>query len=172
MRETTYSPAVLGRRRSASSDAPLALRVKVSVTRGRLDRQIVSKWPCRLTPGLALRARQLIDPRNRRRLARNLRGIVEWVDHLGSGPNFSAVVIERAAVRSGREAILGLAERLDGTAPVCPRGVVFVHTLLTDCCVSPLFNRYCRQTVTEAVWEVADALEVEPPTVEFDAFAG
>jgi hypothetical protein len=79
---------------------------------------------------------------------------------MGTGPNFSAVVLERGAVMAGRQAVLGLAERLDGPAPVRPRGVVLAHTLLTDGGVSPLFNRHCAQSVFEAIWDVTDALEV------------
>ena len=36
----------------------------------------------------------------------------------------------------------------------------------THWCVSSLSNRYCSQTVAEAVGEVAEALEVERPPVE------
>jgi hypothetical protein len=151
---------------------PLALRIRVAFTRRRLDREIASQWPCHLTPSLALRARQLVDPRNRKRIARTLRGTVARADRMGTGPNFSAVVLEPGAVMAGRQAMLGLAERLDGSAPVCPRGMVLAHTFLTDGGVSPLFNRHCAQTVTEAIWDLADALEAEPRTVEFDALAG
>jgi hypothetical protein len=155
-----------------SAGAQLGLRLRVRATRGRLDRQIVAGCPCDATPALARRARQLIDPRTRRRLARNLRSTVEYVDQIGSGPNFSAVVIERGAVREGRESILGLAERLEGTDPVSPRGILCVLTLLTDGCESPLFNPHCKRTVIDAVWEVADVLGAETHTIEIDAFAG
>jgi len=174
MKQRTDSPVALRRRRrrARAVSAPLSLRVSVYLTRGRLDRRIVSDWPCEFTPQLGLRVLQLIDPRTRRSLARGLRGKVEFVDRMGSRPNFSAVVIERPSVRVGREAILGLAERLDGSDPVCPRGIVLVQTLLTDGCGSPLFSRYAKQSMFEAVWEVADALDPEGYTVEFGAFTG
>jgi len=168
MKEKTDSPEALMRdRRATAVSAPLALRLSVYLTRARLDRQIKSGLPWHATAELALRARQLIDPRTRQRLASGLRGTVEWVDWIGSRPSFSAVMIERYGVRAGREALLGLAERLDGPDPVCPRGIVLAQILLTDGCVSPLFSRHCERTVVEAVWEVADALEVGDQTVEY-----
>jgi hypothetical protein len=108
----------------------------------------------------------LSDPRTRQRLARSLRGIVAYADRVEGRPLFSAVVIDRAAVRADREAILGLAEAED---PVNPRGIVLARRLLTDGIDSPLYNRRCGRTVAAAVWEVSDALgDDDPPTVVFD----
>jgi hypothetical protein len=146
--------------RSISAGAPWALRLRVRVIRGRLDRQIAAGRSCESGAALALRVRQLIHPRTRRRVACGLRGVVEYVDRVGLRRDYSAVVIERAAVRAGREAILGLAERFEGSAPVTARGVVLARALLTDGFSSPLFNRYCERTVAEAVWEVADSAGV------------
>jgi hypothetical protein len=78
-------------------------------------------------------------------------------------------VIQRSAVWTGREAILGLADRLDGPVPVEPRGIVRAVSLLTDGLTSPLFNSGCGRTVAEAVWEIADALQTDDPAVGFDA---
>jgi hypothetical protein len=147
------------------------LRVTVCVRRAKLDRQIAAGPPCEATDAHALRARQLADPRTRRKIARCLRGTVKYVDRSGYGRIISAVVIDRAAVRSGREAMLGLAERLEGDAPVSPRGVARVLTLLTDGIESPLFNPQCGKTVIEAVWEAADLLGADAPSLGFDAVA-
>jgi len=154
---------------STSAGAPLALRLMVYVTRGRLDRQIAAGCPGEATAALALRARQLTDPRTRREIALNLRGIIDYVDRRGPPRVISSVVIEPPAARTGRCAIVELAERLDGWAPVSPRGIVLARALLTDG-LSPLFNPHCGRTVTEAAREVQDALE-EHPTIGFDAFA-
>ena len=81
----------------------------------------------------------------------------------------SAVVIEPAAVMSGRKAIIGLAHRLESAAPVSPSGVVLARMLLTDG-RSPLFNPHWERTVAQAVSEVHDALE-GLPVVEFGALA-
>jgi len=152
-------------------DSQLKVRLSVCLRRGKLDREIARGRPCESSAALALRARQLVDPQTRRRIAGSLRGIVAFADHAGSGPLVSAVVIERAAVRSGREAILGLAERLEGPAPASPRGLAQLQILLTDGLESPLFNPHCGQTVVEAVWKVADLLGADAPTIGFDAVA-
>jgi hypothetical protein len=156
-------------RRSASAGAPFGLRLKVFVTRGRLDRQITAGHRCEGVAELELRARQLTDPRTQRELAHNLRRIIDYVDRRGSRRFISSVITEPAAVRRGRRAILDLAEQLERAAPVNPRGVVLAHTLITDG-LSPLFNPHSERTVTEAANEVQDALE-EQPTLRFDAAA-
>ena len=147
--------------------ASVPLRLKVFLTRGRLDRQIADGRSGEATPSLALRIRQLTARRTRQQTARELRGVVEGVETRPSGPVISAVVIEPAAVRAGRLAILGLADRLDGAAPLNPRGLVLARALLTDG-GSPFYNPYSERTVTEAVIGVHDALE-EPINLRFDA---
>ncbi|HVC84943.1 MAG TPA: hypothetical protein VNC12_06790 [Solirubrobacteraceae bacterium] len=160
------------RRRSIPALDGGALRIRLWLTRGRLDQQIVSGCACWANAAVAWRARQLSDPRTRRRHARNLREVVAYADRAGSRPPFSAVVTVCAAVRADREAILGLAERLEAPGPVNPRGIVLVARFLTDGIDSPLFNARCTRTVTEAVWDISDALrEDDPPTVAFDVVA-
>jgi hypothetical protein len=155
--------------RAVSPRAGFALSVRSWLTRGRLDQRIVTGHPWDSGPATALRARQLSDLRSRQRLARSLRGIVAHADRVEGRPLFSAVVIDRAAVRADREAILGLAERLEAENPVNPRGIVLARRLLTDGIDSPLYNRRCGRTVAAAVWEISDALgDDEPPTVVFD----
>jgi hypothetical protein len=134
----------------------------VYLSRGSLDRQIAAGRPYDSTAALALRASQLTHPRTLRQAACQLHRIVEYVDRPGPHPIFTAVVIERAAVMAGRHAVLGLAERLEGSAPVSPRGVALVRLLVSDG-LSPLFNRHCERTVIQAIWEVEDALEALPP---------
>jgi hypothetical protein len=151
--------------------AALKLRIRVCLRRTKIDREIARGRPCESSPAHALRARQLVDPGTRRDLAKSLRGIVDFADRAGHGRVISAVVIECRAVRAGREAILGLAERLEGPGPVSPRGVATVHILITDGLVSPLFNPDCGRTVVEAVWQAADYLGADAPTLGFDAVA-
>ncbi len=164
MRASAHQAALLQRRgRSISVQAPLRLRLRVYLTRPRLDRQIAVGGACAVSAALELRARQLSSPRIRLQLARNLRGVVEYVDRRGSRPALSAVVIDRHAVASGRHAILGLAERLEAEDPVSPRGVVLVRRLLSDG-LGPLFNRNSQQTVIQAVWNIVEALEQRDAT--------
>jgi hypothetical protein len=147
--------------RSAAVNAPATLWLKVFVTRVKLDRQIAAGHRYEATDALALRVRQLTDQSTRRQIAGELRGVVDYVDQRQPGPVISSVVIEPAAVRAGREALLGLAERLEATAIVSARGVVFARALLTDG-TSPLYNPFSERTVSEAVFEVQDALGAHP----------
>ena len=153
------APAIPLDDRSTSAGPSLALRARVRVTRGRLDRELANGRLCESTPALAVRARQLVAARERRQLARDLRGVVAYVDRVDSRPTISTVVIDRAAVRSARQALVRLAERLEGWAPASPRGVALTRVLLTDG-LSPLFNPNSDRSAIEALWEIDDALEV------------
>jgi hypothetical protein len=143
---------------SASAGASLRLRIRVFLTRGSLDRQLASGRPHLFTPALALRARQLVEPRTRRQVARTLRKIVEHADRRTAGPVCSAVMIEPVAVRNARHPILGLAERLEGPAQLNPAGIARAQVLITDG-LSPLFDRNSPRTATQAIYDVQDALE-------------
>jgi|NGEPerStandDraft_6_1074524.scaffolds.fasta_scaffold00184_5 hypothetical protein len=153
--------------RSASAGAPLALRLNVYLTRGRLDRQLAAGHAHDGADELTLRAKHLTNPRTQRDIARNLRGIVRYVDRQESRKGISCVVISPRAVRGGRTAICELAEQLERAAPVNPRGIVLAQALLTDG-NSPLFNPYSERTVAEATREIQDAL-LEEPTIGYHA---
>ncbi len=155
-------------RRPIATAASLTLRLRVYLTRGRLDRKIAGGGPYPPTAALALRARQLAKPRTRRQIARSLREIVSYADRRASRRGFSAVVVEPVAVRRARHPILGLAERLEGPAHVNPAGVARAQVLITDG-ASPLFNRNSPLTVTQALYEVQDALESDASHVLHDA---
>ena len=168
MADAAFHPIPSSRGRSVSPRRAFALRLRVWTTRARLDQQIVTGRAWHSGAATALRARQLSEPRSRQRLACYLRGIVAYSDREGRPP-FSAVVVDRAAVRADREAILGLAERLEAQDPVNPRGIVLARRLLTDGIDSPLYSRRCARTVAAAIWEISDALgDDDPPTVVFD----
>jgi hypothetical protein len=158
------------RSRAVAANASVKLRLRVYFTRGTLDRRIASGRPYLSTPALALRAQQLARPRTRRQIARTLREIVAHADRRTAGPVLSAVVVEPAAVRRARQPVLGLAERLAGPAQVNPAGIARAQVLITDG-LSPLFDRNSPRTVTEAIYEVQDALESEPPDPLRDAAA-
>jgi hypothetical protein len=139
-------------------EASLMLRLRVCVTRGTLDREIAAGRVYESSPALALRARQLVEPATRRQIARSLRDIVAYVERSASRRVFSAVVLEPTAVRRAHHSILGLAERLEGPARVHPAGVARAQVLITDG-LSPLFNKNSPRTVTQAIYDVQDALE-------------
>lgn len=153
---------------SLAARASMKLRLKVYATRGTLDRQIASGRPYISTPALALRAQQLAEPRTRRQVARALRKIVECADQRTAGRALSAVVVEPTAVRRARHPILGLAERLESPAQVNPAGIARAQVLITDG-RSPLFDRDCPRTATQAIYDVQDALEDELPYAVGDA---
>ena len=99
----------------------------------------------------------------RRRVAASLRAAVHDAEtsrppHLGS-----RVPVSRGAVIPLREGLIGLAERLESTARVNPRGVARALDLVTDG-TSPLFtaSREHDQLI-EALWEIVDALNLCPP---------
>ncbi len=159
MRTSAYEAAPFHRRAQSSSvGASPTLRLRVYITRPWLDRQIAARGTCTATAALELRARQLTCARNRRQLARQLREIVKYAERIGSRPIFSAVVIDRRAVLNGKHVILGLAERLEGPAPVSPRGITRVQRFLTDG-LGPLFNPNSQETMVQAAWNIEDALE-------------
>jgi hypothetical protein len=170
MRQTTVNAGTpRDRSRSSSSGAPLRLRLRVFLTRGRLDRQIRAGHPFEEPAELALRARQLADPRTQLGIARNLRGIIRHADRYRSRRSNSTVVIEPSAVRKGRHAIVELAEQLERGAAVNPRGILLAQTFLTDS-LSPLFDPYSERIVAEAAREIQDGLEASP-TIAFDVNA-
>jgi hypothetical protein len=155
--------------RSAPPRAPYCLRLKVYLTRRRLDRQIAAGYSGDAAAELTLRAKHLTNPRTQRQIARNLRGVIHYVDGKKPHRGISSVIIMPRAVRTGRRAICELAEQLERGGPVNPRGIVLAQSLLTDG-VSPLFNPYCEQTVAEATRKAQEALE-EHPTIGFHAAA-
>ena len=147
--------------RPAARSAPYRLRLKVYLTHWRLDRQIAAGYPCEAAPDLALRGKHLTEPRTQQKIARNLRGVVRYVDRTQRHRGISSVVIDPPAVRSGRREICELAEQLERAGPVNPRGIVLAQSLLTDG-VSPLFNPHSEQTVAEAIREAQEGLEGHP----------
>lgn len=111
----------------------LALRVRVRLHRSRLDRQLADGLAVEAFVDRALRASQLADPVTRCRTARTLRRLV-------------------------REALLGLADRLEDPTPVNPCGVARALVLLSDG-GGPLYNRCSQRAMGDAVWWVADGLQ-------------
>lgn len=148
--------------RAISPRASLGLRLRVFVRRGRLDRTLIHLGAEDGDAALRLRARQLTTPKARRRASRNLRGIVKHVERLGSQLDLSAVVIDRHAVWAARQALLGLADRLEGAGHVNPRGMVLAMALVTDGGSSPVYGQGAR-TLVDAIWEISDALGDEAP---------
>ncbi len=145
-----------------SARGSLRLRLRVRVRRWRLDRELAAGPAGEISPELALRGRQLADPRSARTIARSLRRVVAAADRPPSPHPGGGVPVARPAVRASREALLGLAERLEQPVAVSPCGVARALMLLTDG-AGPLFNPASERSLAEAIWWVADGLAQCPP---------
>jgi len=140
----------------------LRLRLRVRLRRWRLDRELAAGPAGEISPELALRGRQLSDARSTRVLASSLRRVVARAESPRAANIGGGVPVAREAVRGWREALLGLAERLEEPVAASPCGVARVQMLLTDG-TGPLFNPTSERTIGEAIWWVADGLQQCPP---------
>lgn len=153
--------------RSVSSAAPSAAaptlrrRLRVQLHRGRLDLQVAEGFGPDPAEDRALRASQLAGMRVRRRLARSLRAHVKDAERTLPPVLTAAVPLSRRVVRSWRESLLGLAERLERPDPVNPCGVARVLVLLTDG-TGPLYEPGAADRMSEVVWWIADGLALDP----------
>ncbi len=126
-------------------------------------------WPHAQSDLLSWRAAELTGARNRRLLARSVRGVVRELD--GSALP-SSVPLNRAGARPHVDLVRELAERVgDPRRPVSPLGVVLLDDLLTDGLRSPLYVRERADELAPALERCLDALDapaehrVVPPTV-------
>jgi hypothetical protein len=142
------------------SEPTLAQRLRVHLHRGRLDQQIAEGFDPAAFEDRALRARQLGGVPARRRVARSLRDVVKAAER--PAPLSSAVPVSRRAVLQWREALLGLAERLERPEPVNPCGVARALVVLTNG-GGPLYVREAAGSMGESVWWIADGLDPCPP---------
>jgi hypothetical protein len=113
----------------------------------------------RETPSLRLawRAAELVVPKRRRQLARNLRAIVSESDPRVAR---SARVFNAQAVRRLAPVLLQAADRLeDLESPVAPRGILLLENLLTDPW-GPLYERGRAEHLEGALVIAVDALEL------------
>ncbi len=105
---------------------------------------------------LAWRERELVSSRERRRVARSLRGLVR---SLQRQVVMTAQVVNRPAARPQVSKFLALAERLErDEAPVAARGMLVLRRLLTNAC-SPLFDRTRADELPEQLDRALSALE-------------
>ncbi len=151
-------------RRSGRGDPPpaLGLRLRVFLRRGVLDRQLSDGLAADGCEDRALRARQLADADTRRRLARSLRALITDSELAATARMCSAVPVCRRAVLPWRQALLGVAERLERAEPVGPCGVARVMVLLTDGS-SPVYDPHAARSMSEAIWWIADGLRPVAP---------
>jgi hypothetical protein len=96
--------------------------------------------------------------RTRRQVARSLRRLVEHAEAPAGARLGSAVPVCRRSVLGWREALLGLAERLEQPVSLDPRGVARAVVLLTDG-GGPFYDVRAQRTMSDAVWWIADGLQ-------------
>jgi hypothetical protein len=152
-------------RRDPSSAEPsvaaagLRRRLRVRLRRGRLDRGLADGLCTEASEDVSLRAAQLADLPTRRHVAGSLRRLVRHAELPPQARLGTAVPVCRRSVLRWREGLLGLAERLDDPAPVNPCGVARALVLLSDG-GSPFYNPREARGMGEAVWWVADGLQL------------
>lgn len=147
---------------SASVHARLGLRLRVRLRRWRLDRALADGCGWEDSKDHALRARQLLDPVARCELAASLRRLVAEAENPRVRLLSSAVPAHWGVVRTWREALLGLAERLERPVPTNPCGVARTLELLTDG-TGALYNPAPKRPMAETIWWIADGLRPCPP---------
>jgi hypothetical protein len=150
----------------AKSRTPLGLRLRVLFRRHALDRELAEGLAAEAARDRALRARQLIEPENCRRLAHTLRDLVAHAESPPRAAFSSAIPVSRELVLIWRDAFLDLAARLEQPGYANATGVARVLRLLTDG-AGPLFNPYSEQLMDEALHWIADAFpELGPEPFE------
>lgn len=116
---------------SAEVDRPgLAARIHASTHRLSLDRELARGDDPLRSGALALRARQLVSPRTRERLAAAVERIVERAQREPSPSE--TVWVPRRQILEARSDLLGLVSRLRDARPVYARGVAMVSRLIQD----------------------------------------
>ena len=134
---------------------------RVGLHRWQLDRQLADGCSTDVSEESALRACQLANVKTRRDLASALRGVV--VDADRPVPSLlCAVPVDRRSVVPLREALLGLAERLERPGRLNPCGVARARVLITDG-AGPLYNPAPKRSLSEMIWWIADGLQPCPP---------
>jgi hypothetical protein len=104
----------------------------------RLDLALAGGAQPEQDPAVALRARRLIDPCNRRSMAEAFRRLLRE-SHEGSKLSYGHVHPSRKHVLAASEELGRLAEALSRPGPVAPHGVAEALLLLTDG-TGPLYN--------------------------------
>jgi hypothetical protein len=105
-------------------------RLSARLRAAALDRGLAAGQSPDSSAALALRARVLLRPSIRRRMARSLRQLPRYV-----GPTSAAVstlTLVREELPAAAFALEELAERLEGDRPVDVRGIALARLLLAD----------------------------------------
>jgi hypothetical protein len=133
-------------------------RLRVHMHRARLDRELADGLAPDAFHDRALRAAQLGGMPARRQIARSLRRVVEHAERPAGLLIGAAIPVSRRSILPWREALLGLADRFEQPVALDPRGVARALVLLTDG-GGPFYDARAAQSMSEAVWWIADGLQ-------------
>ena len=128
----------------------LRLRLRTSLHREELTRELAYGTDPSASDELALRAARLTSRHSRKALARALRRTIAEA-HRPVMTRSSAVIIRRGAVVDAEREIIALIDRLNGPGRVCARGVAIVERILTDSDRSPLYVDGERGSLSRAI---------------------
>jgi hypothetical protein len=135
--------------------APIALRARVFVRRGMLDRLLAAGADPSWDLELALRTAQVTAPRKRRALAQSL---VRAVRDVHGPPRWScAAPLDREAVRAAAPALQALAADLTQEGTPAPQGIALARQLLQEP-GSPLYAPGDEDALLEGVRVAREAL--------------
>lgn len=150
-RQTASHPSSAATRRSP------VLRLRVLLSRWRLDCDLAAGRPPESSDLLALRARQLASRDVRRRLAGSLRRAVELSGRPRGIAGSAVIAAHPRALEGWGHGLLGLAERLEQPEPIRAEALARVQVLLCDG-TGPLFSDRAKGSLGDTIWGIADAL--------------
>jgi hypothetical protein len=138
-------------------DRPQPLRaLLVRLNQASLDRRLAEGAGTTESPAVALRARQLSDPRTARMAAERLEAILREIDRPRSGVSARAP-LQRAQIIAARPFVAGLVDRLRETDDPRPAGVAQAMVLLTDG-AGAIYAPAHPGTLAAQAWRAAHAL--------------
>ena len=139
----------------------LRVRLHTAVHGGELTRALAEGAGPNASDELALRARQLTAARNRRKLARSLRGVL--VEAHDPPVLRARAIIDRRGALDAEAAILEMIERLGSPSPVRPQGIALLMRILTNVDGnSPLYNASEPGTLRRMIRGATAALDAQP----------
>lgn len=153
----TYEAA--GHTRISGQTRRPGVSLRVRLRRGRIDRDLAEARVRDRSQEHALRAAQLVSEVTRRDTARSLREVVAAAENPRAEWLGSTALLNRDVVVPRRDALMGLAERLEQSGPIDPCGVARARVLASDG-MGPLYNPASERSLGEAISWIADGLDM------------
>jgi hypothetical protein len=134
----------------------LRLRLRVSTQATALDNELARGASPMHSRELALRARQLVEPERRERLASALESLCEHAQRASS--TTSIVPLPRREITEAGASLQALAQRLRDARPVYAGGVAMISVLLRDG-TGPVYTPGAGAALRRALLAVTTALD-------------